>query len=105
MGPNRHRGAAPALEPGGEVSPTASLSEWLVRGLGEEGNSQGIRLLFEGLQQPLLNKQVGGGIKGGGEEGGRTSCTHQPLSPQMTYVLLDLAVQELFPELSKVIRC
>uniref|UniRef100_H3CAW1 Sorting nexin 14 n=1 Tax=Tetraodon nigroviridis TaxID=99883 RepID=H3CAW1_TETNG len=53
------------------------LPEWLVRGLGEEGNSQGIRLLFEGLQQPLLNKQ-------------------------MTYVLLDLAVQELFPELSKV---
>lgn len=27
------------------------------------------------------------------------------MSPQMTYVLLDIAVQELFPELAKVNQC
>lgn len=30
-------------------------------------NYEGIRLLFDGLQQPLLNKQVGGGWGDGGE--------------------------------------
>ncbi|CAL8394680.1 unnamed protein product [Gadus morhua 'NCC'] len=43
--------------------------------IGPENKYEGIRLLFDGLQQPLLNKQ-------------------------MSYVLLDIAVQELFPELS-----
>ncbi|XP_061667394.1 sorting nexin-14-like isoform X2 [Syngnathoides biaculeatus] len=42
--------------------------------IGEEAKREGVRLLFEGLQQPLLNKQ-------------------------MSYVLLDIAVRELFPEL------
>ncbi|XP_041336272.1 sorting nexin-14 isoform X6 [Pyrgilauda ruficollis] len=45
--------------------------------LGEEAKYEGIRLLFDGLQQPVLNKQL-------------------------TYVLLDIGIQELFPELSKV---
>ncbi|NXA70981.1 SNX14 protein, partial [Mohoua ochrocephala] len=45
--------------------------------IGEEAKYEGIRLLFDGLQQPVLNKQL-------------------------TYVLLDIAIQELFPELSKV---
>ncbi|XP_060948054.1 sorting nexin-14-like isoform X1 [Limanda limanda] len=47
--------------------------------IGEEAKYEGIRLLFDSFQQPLLNKQ-------------------------MTYVLLDIAVQELFPELSKGAR-
>uniref|UniRef100_A0A8B9L9B1 Sorting nexin-14-like n=1 Tax=Astyanax mexicanus TaxID=7994 RepID=A0A8B9L9B1_ASTMX len=42
--------------------------------IGEENKYEGIQLLFNCIQQPLLNKQ-------------------------MTYVLLDIAVQELFPEL------
>lgn len=42
--------------------------------IGEESQYEGVRLLFDSIQQPLLNKQ-------------------------MTYVLLDIAVQELFPEL------
>uniref|UniRef100_A0AAQ4QYT2 Sorting nexin 14 n=1 Tax=Gasterosteus aculeatus aculeatus TaxID=481459 RepID=A0AAQ4QYT2_GASAC len=45
--------------------------------VGQEAKYEGIRLLFESFQQPVLNKQ-------------------------MTYVLLDIAVQELFPELSQV---
>ncbi|XP_068199102.1 sorting nexin-14-like isoform X2 [Antennarius striatus] len=52
------------------------LPDWVVKCIGEEAQSEGIQLLFDGLQQPLLNKQ-------------------------MTYVLLDIAVQELFPELRK----
>ncbi|NXJ67012.1 SNX14 protein, partial [Rostratula benghalensis] len=44
--------------------------------IGEEAKYEGIRLLFEGLQQPVLNKQL-------------------------TYVLLDIGIQELFPELCK----
>ncbi|MCJ8750020.1 hypothetical protein PDJAM_G00193970 [Pangasius djambal] len=43
--------------------------------IGEENKYEGIQLLFNCLQQPLLNKQI-------------------------TYVLLDIAVEELFPELS-----
>uniref|UniRef100_A0A8C1V4U5 Sorting nexin 14 n=2 Tax=Cyprinus carpio TaxID=7962 RepID=A0A8C1V4U5_CYPCA len=45
--------------------------------VGEEAKYEGVKMLFNGIQQPLLNKQ-------------------------MTYVLLDIAVQELFPELSEV---
>uniref|UniRef100_A0A8C3ATM0 Sorting nexin 14 n=1 Tax=Cyclopterus lumpus TaxID=8103 RepID=A0A8C3ATM0_CYCLU len=48
--------------------------------IGEESKYEGVRLLFDGLQQPVLNKQL-------------------------TYVLLDIAIQELFPELNKVTRC
>uniref|UniRef100_A0A8C1V4G7 Sorting nexin 14 n=1 Tax=Cyprinus carpio TaxID=7962 RepID=A0A8C1V4G7_CYPCA len=44
--------------------------------VGEEAKYEGVKMLFNGIQQPLLNKQ-------------------------MTYVLLDIAVQELFPELSE----
>ncbi|XP_051853307.1 sorting nexin-14 isoform X4 [Antechinus flavipes] len=44
--------------------------------IGDKAN-EGISLLFNGLQQPVLNKQL-------------------------TYVLLDIVVQELFPELNKV---
>ncbi|XP_068271334.1 sorting nexin-14 isoform X1 [Nyctibius grandis] len=44
--------------------------------IGEEAKYEGIRLLFDGIQQPVLNKQL-------------------------TYVLLDIGIQELFPELSK----
>uniref|UniRef100_A0A8B9L951 Sorting nexin 14 n=1 Tax=Astyanax mexicanus TaxID=7994 RepID=A0A8B9L951_ASTMX len=47
--------------------------------IGEDAKSEGIRLLFDGLQQPVLNKQL-------------------------TYILLDIAIQELFPELNKVQR-
>ncbi|XP_072498837.1 sorting nexin-14 isoform X3 [Notamacropus eugenii] len=45
--------------------------------IGDEAKYDGIRLLFDGLQQPVLNKQL-------------------------TYVLLDIVIQELFPELNKV---
>ncbi|XP_051954247.1 sorting nexin-14 isoform X2 [Xyrauchen texanus] len=44
--------------------------------IGEEAKYEGVKMLFNAIQQPLLNKQV-------------------------TYVLLDIAVQELFPELNK----
>ncbi|XP_016331629.1 sorting nexin-14-like [Sinocyclocheilus anshuiensis] len=44
--------------------------------IGEEAKYEGVKMLFNTIQQPLLNKQ-------------------------MTYVLLDIAVQELFPELSE----
>lgn len=82
----------------------------MVKCIGEDANYDGIRLLFDGLQQPLLNKQVRGGRRRDGgmrrtEGRGQTCWTHPCLSPQMTYVLLDVAVQELFPELSKVINC
>ncbi|TKS75307.1 Sorting nexin-14 [Collichthys lucidus] len=52
------------------------LPDFVGKCIGEEAKYEGIRFLFDGLQQPLLNKQ-------------------------MTYVLLDVAVQELFPELAK----
>ncbi|XP_061757406.1 sorting nexin-14-like isoform X1 [Nerophis ophidion] len=45
--------------------------------VGEENKHDGVQLLFEGLQQPLLNKQ-------------------------MSYVLLDITLLELFPELDHV---
>uniref|UniRef100_A0AC11EH98 Sorting nexin 14 n=1 Tax=Ovis aries TaxID=9940 RepID=A0AC11EH98_SHEEP len=49
----------------------------IVKCIGEEAKYESIRLLFDGLQQPVLNKQL-------------------------TYVLLDIVIQELFPELNKV---
>ncbi|XP_047429236.1 sorting nexin-14-like isoform X2 [Mugil cephalus] len=52
------------------------LPDLVVKLIGEEAKHEGIQMLFDGLQQPLLNKQ-------------------------MTYVLLDIAVLELFPELGK----
>ncbi|XP_077075759.1 sorting nexin-14 isoform X2 [Siphateles boraxobius] len=42
--------------------------------IGEEAKYEGVKMLFNAIQQPLLNKQV-------------------------TYLLLDIALQELFPEL------
>lgn len=47
--------------------------------IGEEAKYEGVRLLFDGLQQPVLNKQL-------------------------TYVLLDIVIQELFPELNKQVQ-
>ncbi|XP_068194835.1 sorting nexin-14-like isoform X5 [Antennarius striatus] len=47
--------------------------------IGEEAKYEGVRLLFDGLQQPVLNKQL-------------------------TYVLLDITIQELFPELNKQVQ-
>ncbi|XP_023856538.1 sorting nexin-14 isoform X5 [Salvelinus sp. IW2-2015] len=52
------------------------LPDFVEKCIGQEAKYEGIRLLFEGFQQPLLNKQ-------------------------MTYVLMDIAVEELFPELGK----
>ncbi|KAK1888656.1 Sorting nexin-14 [Dissostichus eleginoides] len=52
------------------------LPDVVVKCIGQDSKYEGVRLLFDGFQQPVLNKQ-------------------------MTYVLLDIAVQELFPELSK----
>ncbi|XP_062954227.1 sorting nexin-14 isoform X13 [Cynocephalus volans] len=53
------------------------IPDLIVKCIGEETKYESIRLLFDGLQQPVLNKQL-------------------------TYVLLDIVIQELFPELSKV---
>ncbi|XP_051731535.1 sorting nexin-14 isoform X5 [Ctenopharyngodon idella] len=50
------------------------LPDLIGKCIGEEAKYEGIKMLFNAIQQPLLNKQ-------------------------MTYVLLDIAVQELFPEL------
>ncbi|XP_021440137.1 sorting nexin-14 isoform X5 [Oncorhynchus mykiss] len=55
---------------------TKYIPEFLGKCIGEEARFEGVRLLFDGLQQPVLNKQL-------------------------TYVLLDLALLELFPELNK----
>ncbi|XP_056867958.1 sorting nexin-14-like isoform X2 [Takifugu flavidus] len=52
------------------------IPDFLGKCMGEEAKYEGIRLLFDGLQQPILNKQL-------------------------TYVLLDIAIQELFPELNR----
>ncbi|KAM9551515.1 sorting nexin-14-like isoform 6-T6 [Salvelinus alpinus] len=52
------------------------LPDFVEKCIGQEAKYEGIRLLFEGFQQPLLNKQL-------------------------TYVLMDIAVEELFPELGK----
>ncbi|XP_068454795.1 sorting nexin-14-like isoform X2 [Clinocottus analis] len=55
------------------------LPDVVMKCIGQEAKYDGVRLLFDGFQQPVLNKQ-------------------------MTYVLLDIAVQELFPELSKGVK-
>ncbi|XP_029114387.1 sorting nexin-14-like isoform X5 [Scleropages formosus] len=55
------------------------IPDFLGKCIGEEAKYEGIRLLFEGLQQPVLNKQL-------------------------TYVLLDITIQELFPELNKQVQ-
>ncbi|XP_068573611.1 sorting nexin-14-like isoform X1 [Cebidichthys violaceus] len=55
------------------------LPDFVVKCIGQEAKYEGVRLLFDIMQQPVLNKQ-------------------------MTYVLLDIAVQELFPELSKTVK-
>ncbi|XP_074516261.1 sorting nexin-14-like isoform X4 [Sebastes fasciatus] len=55
------------------------IPEFLGKCIGEEARYEGVRLLFDGLQQPVLNKQL-------------------------TYVLLDIAIQELFPELNKQVQ-
>uniref|UniRef100_A0A8C8G6T5 Sorting nexin-14-like n=1 Tax=Oncorhynchus tshawytscha TaxID=74940 RepID=A0A8C8G6T5_ONCTS len=52
------------------------LPDFVEKCIGQEAKYEGIRLLFDGFQQPLLNKQ-------------------------MTYILMDIAVEELFPELGK----
>uniref|UniRef100_A0A8D3DI19 PXA domain-containing protein n=1 Tax=Scophthalmus maximus TaxID=52904 RepID=A0A8D3DI19_SCOMX len=56
------------------------IPDLLGKCIGEEAKYEGVRLLFDGLQQPVLNKQL-------------------------TYVLLDITIQELFPELNKVNCC
>ncbi|XP_054110208.1 sorting nexin-14 isoform X32 [Callithrix jacchus] len=56
------------------------IPDLLVKCIGEETKYESIRLLFDGLQQPVLNKQL-------------------------TYVLLDIVIQELFPELNKISLC
>ncbi|KAK5879615.1 hypothetical protein CesoFtcFv8_022715 [Champsocephalus esox] len=61
------------------IIPSPCVSDVVVRCFGQDSKYEGVRLLFDGFQQPVLNKQ-------------------------MTYVLLDIAVQELFPELSQVTR-
>uniref|UniRef100_A0A7N8XBZ5 Sorting nexin 14 n=1 Tax=Mastacembelus armatus TaxID=205130 RepID=A0A7N8XBZ5_9TELE len=53
------------------------IPDLLTKCIGEEAKYEGVRFLFDGLQQPILNKQL-------------------------TYVLLDITIQELFPELNKV---
>ncbi|XP_040839656.1 sorting nexin-14 isoform X11 [Ochotona curzoniae] len=53
------------------------IPDLMVKCIGEETKYESVRLLFDGLQQPVLNKQL-------------------------TYVLLDIVIQELFPELNKV---
>ncbi|XP_014441366.1 sorting nexin-14 isoform X7 [Tupaia chinensis] len=53
------------------------IPDLIVKCIGEETRYESVRLLFDGLQQPVLNKQL-------------------------TYVLLDIVIQELFPELNKV---
>ncbi|KAJ8356080.1 hypothetical protein SKAU_G00188740 [Synaphobranchus kaupii] len=55
------------------------IPDFLGKCIGEEAKYDGVRLLFDGLQQPLLNKQ-------------------------MTYVLLDIVTQELFPELNMQVQ-
>ncbi|XP_019712919.1 sorting nexin-14 isoform X4 [Hippocampus comes] len=55
------------------------IPDLLGKCIGEEAKYEGVCLLFDGLQQPVVNKQL-------------------------TYVLLDIAIQELFPELNKQVQ-
>ncbi|XP_062253091.1 sorting nexin-14-like isoform X2 [Platichthys flesus] len=59
---------------------TRYIPDLLGKCIGEEAKYEGVGLLFDGLQQPVLNKQL-------------------------TYVLLDITIQELFPELNTVNCC
>ncbi|XP_053290942.1 sorting nexin-14 isoform X3 [Pleuronectes platessa] len=55
------------------------IPDLLGKCIGEEAKYEGVGLLFDGLQQPVLNKQL-------------------------TYVLLDITIQELFPELNTQVQ-
>ncbi|XP_054651779.1 sorting nexin-14 isoform X13 [Dunckerocampus dactyliophorus] len=55
------------------------IPDLLGKCIGEEAKYEGVCLLFDGLQQPVVNKQL-------------------------TYVLLDITIQELFPELNKQVQ-
>lgn len=98
------------------ISIAIYLSDFLGKCMGEEAKYEGIRLLFDGLQQPILNKQVR-------RYKDKLVDVCSPLTPcwerediatkqhfffvlppltQLTYVLLDIAIQELFPELNRV---
>lgn len=99
------------------ISKAIYLSDFLGKCMGEEAKYEGIRLLFDGLQQPILNKQVR-------RYKDKLADVCSPLTPcwerediasetalwlfvlppltQLTYVLLDIAIQELFPELNRV---
>ncbi|XP_075874099.1 sorting nexin-14-like isoform X5 [Nelusetta ayraudi] len=55
------------------------IPDFVGKCIGEDAKYEGVRLLFDGLQQPVLNKQL-------------------------TYVLLDIAILELFPELNKQVQ-
>nr|XP_032829522.1 sorting nexin-14 isoform X2 [Petromyzon marinus] len=57
----------------------AYIPDMAVRCIGEDARYEGIKLLFDGLQQPLLNKQL-------------------------TYLLLDIVVLELFPEIDQKLK-
>lgn len=90
--------------------------------MGEEAKYEGMCLLFDGLQQPILNKQVGKlkavflepvhlrppSGKGSMSPSLSAICFSFvfvfSLLAQLTYVLLDIAIQELFPELNRVNR-
>ncbi|KAM9315942.1 sorting nexin-14 [Gastrophryne carolinensis] len=52
------------------------IPDVIAKCIGDEAKYEGIRLLFDGLQQPVLNKQL-------------------------SYVLLDIVMLEVFPELNK----
>ncbi|XP_055740533.1 sorting nexin-14-like isoform X3 [Salvelinus fontinalis] len=85
------------------------LPDFVEKCIGQEAKYEGIRLLFDGFQQPLLNKQV----KLKAKQGDHFLCSQGLMvhylfsllflssAPQMTYVLMDIAVEELFPELGK----
>lgn len=47
-----------AQRTGGVIPIPIYLSDFLGKCMGEEAKYEGIRLLFDGLQQPILNKQV-----------------------------------------------
>ncbi|CAJ0956133.1 unnamed protein product, partial [Ranitomeya imitator] len=58
------------------VCPSSCTLDLIGKCIGEEAKYEGIRLLFDGLQQPVLNKQL-------------------------SYVLLDIVILDIFPELGK----
>ncbi|KAM5163947.1 sorting nexin-14 isoform 2-T2 [Mantella aurantiaca] len=58
------------------ISRPSIFSDLIGKCMGDEAKYEGIRLLFDGLQQPVLNKQL-------------------------SYILLDIVMLEIFPELNK----